>query len=205
MKNTKNNNRMVRAEAVDLGLSIRWASRNVGALSPEDEGGLYSWGETEEKEEYTLDNYKFRESYCNQYPIKHRDCWDWLKDDIYCFHECVIDFDITEDIAGTKYDVACVKWGTPWRMPRISELEELYEKCSIEDYFDIAGEFVMKITGTNGNSILLPYGKYWSSIESKGNAQAHCFKFDGIFSNSFSEYRECGLLIRPVFDIRNVP
>ncbi|MBR3079476.1 MAG: hypothetical protein IKH01_06630 [Prevotella sp.] len=193
---------MVRAEAIDLGLSIKWASCNVGALSSGDKGGLYAWGETEEKEEYTLDNYKFRKSYCNQFLIKNEVCWDWLKDDIYCFHECVIDFDIMDDIAGTKFDVARVKWGTPWRMPRISELEELYENCSIKDDFVIAGELVMKITGRNGNSILLPYGKYWSSIESKEKTQAHCFEFDGIYNTSFSEDRECGLLIRPVFDIK---
>ena len=42
---------MVRAEAIDLGLSIKWASCNVGALSSGDKGGLYAWGETEEKEE----------------------------------------------------------------------------------------------------------------------------------------------------------
>lgn len=107
-----------------------------------------------------------------------------------------------DDIAGTEFDVARVKWGTSWRMPRISELEELYEKCSIENVFVIAGELVMKITGTNGNSIFLPYGKYWSSIESKGKIQAHCFEFDGNFNNSFSENRESGLLIRPVFDIK---
>ena len=42
------------AEAVDLGLpsGTKWASWNVGATKPEDYGGYYSWGETEEKEVY---------------------------------------------------------------------------------------------------------------------------------------------------------
>ena len=45
---------MVRAEAIDLGLSIKWASCNVGALSSGDKGGLYAWGETEEKRNILL-------------------------------------------------------------------------------------------------------------------------------------------------------
>ena len=33
-------------EYVDLGLSVMWATCNVGAGSPEDDGGYYAWGET---------------------------------------------------------------------------------------------------------------------------------------------------------------
>lgn len=47
-------------EYVDLGLSVKWATKNLGAKSssfaPED---FYAWGETSPKEKYTLDNYKY--------------------------------------------------------------------------------------------------------------------------------------------------
>jgi uncharacterized protein YoxC len=33
-------------DAVDLGLSVRWASYNVGANSSEDYGGYYAWGDS---------------------------------------------------------------------------------------------------------------------------------------------------------------
>lgn len=33
------------ADAVDLGLSVKWASHNLGASSPEEDGGLYGWGD----------------------------------------------------------------------------------------------------------------------------------------------------------------
>ena len=46
-------------EAVDLGLSVKWATCNVGAESPEEYGGYYAWGETEEKSSYTLENYNY--------------------------------------------------------------------------------------------------------------------------------------------------
>ena len=45
--------------AVDLGLSVKWASCNLGASKPEEYGGYYAWCETEEKEEYYGSNYFF--------------------------------------------------------------------------------------------------------------------------------------------------
>ena len=46
---------------VDLGLpsGVKWATCNVGAISPEDYGGYYAWGETEEKENYSWSTYKW--------------------------------------------------------------------------------------------------------------------------------------------------
>ena len=46
------------AEPVDLGLSVKWASWNVGATSPEEAGGYYAWGECDTKFFYSNDNYK---------------------------------------------------------------------------------------------------------------------------------------------------
>lgn len=44
-------------EAIDLGLSVKWASCNLGASKPEDFGNYYAWGETAPKDTYTEDNY----------------------------------------------------------------------------------------------------------------------------------------------------
>ncbi len=49
-------------EYVDLGLSVNWATCNVGANKPEGYGGYYAWGETEEKETLGWTNYRFRTS-----------------------------------------------------------------------------------------------------------------------------------------------
>ncbi|MCF0199332.1 MAG: hypothetical protein HUK02_08425, partial [Bacteroidaceae bacterium] len=43
----------VPGEAVDMGLSVKWATYNVGAAAPEECGGYYAWGETESKYNYT--------------------------------------------------------------------------------------------------------------------------------------------------------
>ena len=45
-------------EYVDLGLSVKWATCNVGATSPSDYGGYYAWGETSTKTSYTVENCK---------------------------------------------------------------------------------------------------------------------------------------------------
>lgn len=48
-------------EYVDLGLpsGTLWATCNIGANSPEEKGYYISWGETQPKEEYTWDTYKY--------------------------------------------------------------------------------------------------------------------------------------------------
>lgn len=46
-------------EYVDLGLSVKWATCNVGATKPEDYGDYFAWGETEPKQTFTEDNYLY--------------------------------------------------------------------------------------------------------------------------------------------------
>ena len=50
---------MYAQHAVDLGLSVLWADRNVGADSPGSPGIFVSWGELEPKSEYLMSNYRF--------------------------------------------------------------------------------------------------------------------------------------------------
>lgn len=47
-------------EAVDLGLSVAWASSNVGAKDLLGHGDYFAWGDTIVKEEYVKENYSNR-------------------------------------------------------------------------------------------------------------------------------------------------
>lgn len=47
----------VEPEAIDLGLSVMWASYNVGANRPEEYGDYYAWGEINTKNEYSGNNF----------------------------------------------------------------------------------------------------------------------------------------------------
>ena len=41
-------------EIVDLGLSVKWASCNIGATKPEEFGDYFAWGETDTKSHFTF-------------------------------------------------------------------------------------------------------------------------------------------------------
>lgn len=118
-------------DAVDLGLSVYWASCNLGASKPEEEGNAYAWGETWMKDTYTQDNYQYYNSNTQSY------------------------VDIGSNISGTGFDAASVNLGGEWRMPTVDEMKELKDNCTWK-WTQINGVNGYKITGKNGNSIFLP-------------------------------------------------
>lgn len=56
-------------EAIDMGLSVKWRSRNVGADAPEGSGDYFCWGETSPKEIYSSDYYTYPESEPDVLPL----------------------------------------------------------------------------------------------------------------------------------------
>lgn len=119
-------------DMVDLGLSVKWASHNVGAEAPEKPGNYYSWGMVKTQPLYGDAAYPYFEG-----------------DDIYT--------NIGADIKGTKYDVATIRWGEGWRMPTKAEMEELVNECAWS-WTNYEGQYGYKVTGPNGNTIFLPAG-----------------------------------------------
>lgn len=120
---------------VDLGLSVQWASTNLGAKSAEEYGDYYAWGEpyTKPSTDYTIEHWEFA------YEKDKYSPWE------YTF--------IGWEISGTQYDPAA---SVGARLPTKVEWDELKEKCNIETitYKDVEG---LLVTGPNGNSIFLPY------------------------------------------------
>lgn len=187
---------LIQHQAVDLGLSIKWASCNVGATKPEEYGGYYAWGEIVEKEDYSWDTYKW--------------CIDGGNTMIkYCTDGKYGSQD-NKIVLNLEDDVAHVKWGGNWRMPTFAELKELCN-CCIWQWTNINGVNGHKVTGPNGNSIFLPaagirsekdiydvgeYGYCWSSLHGDDNAYDIYFS-DGSYGWG-DEYRCCGVTVRPV-------
>lgn len=180
-------------KAVDLGLSVKWAGWNVGASSPEEYGGYYAWGETEEKSEYSVSTYKY-----------------YYDTDGDGYKEYA---NIGSNISGTQYDVARQKWGGSWRMPTYDEIEELINDCSWT-WITYKGINGYKVTGPNGNSIFLPaagyrigtslvirqdIGYYWSGTlgEVYSDARSLIFSY-GIYDLDDYCYRDIGFTVRPV-------
>lgn len=119
------------AEAVDLGLSVKWASHNVGATAPEEYGGLYGWGDPTGKK-----------IFCDEdYASSRREMSKDMRFDHICGDEL--------------YDIARVKWGGQWRLPSSDELKELKDKCTWT-WTTRKGVAGYNVEGPSGKSIFLP-------------------------------------------------
>lgn len=131
---------------IDLGLSVKWATFNVGATKPEEYGDYYAWGETEPYYEvgyaqespqahwkdgysagYVWSNYKWCNG-SNTTLTKYNTSSSYGTVD----NKTVLD---PED------DVAHVKWGGSWRMPTLREQDELRISCTFTWYSSGNTEF----------------------------------------------------------------
>ena len=149
-------------EAVDLGLSVKWASYNVGAKNVEGRGSYFAWGETSEKSNY-----------------------DWSNEGDYKWGVC--DYSASPKFGMTKYttdveggdglktlqpgdDPATANWGTKWRTPTLDEIHDLLDNTKCEWTWDAAKKgYTVKGLKT-GNSIFLPAAgnRYGSGLENAG-------------------------------------
>ena len=173
-------------DMVDLGLSVFWATCNLGAAAPEATGYFYAWGEVRPKRTYTEANHTHYSN--DQYEY------------------------IGVNICGTKYDAARKTWGGQWRLPTRGELRELRERCmwTQETLNGVSG---YRVTATNGNSIFLPAagyktddtvqeagtgGFYWSgSLDTSMTSAAYNINFRG-YDAEWSASRSYGFSVRPV-------
>ena len=187
-------------EWVDLGLSVKWATCNIGAYKPEDYGGYFSWGETTTKTYYSWDNYKFYE-----------DNRGFTK---YYYDDGEIGIIDNKFVLDKSDDAASELWGGNWRMPTATEIAELIEKCTciVTTQNGIKGFKI--ISKSNGNYIFLPaagerapgaytegYGAYWSSslaLEEGLAALASTLLLSDATPKLSEQVRICGLSVRPV-------
>lgn len=87
-------------DAIDLGLSVKWSSCNLGAAVPSDYGNYYAWGETKPKSTFTEENYNGKHS------------------------------KLQKDISRTEFDPVYKDLGGNWRMPTENEFKELINQCT---------------------------------------------------------------------------
>ncbi len=155
-------------EYVDLGLpsGTLWATYNVGASSPYEKGQYFAWGETEPREDFSWESYRFFEGYEVD---PNKGSWAVLEN-------------IGTDICGTEYDAARYQWGNGWRLPNEQERYELRMLCWNNGPSEENGVRGVRIYGPNEHSIFLPVcgfglwngeqdpfhntdGAYWTGVE----------------------------------------
>lgn len=190
---------------IDLGLpsGTKWACCNVGAKSPTEYGGLYAWGETATKKDYSLSTYK------NAYKSRNgQGMWDFHHDTGYWQVK-----DLGKCISNTNYDAAHTLWGGGWQMPTHKQFEELLDKCSYK-WEDVDGIYCGVFTGPNGASIVIPAagacrydeciyrgetGFYWSGSRTIDEQLVACYLYlDEGDAYEADHARERGHSIRPV-------
>lgn len=184
-------------ESVDLGLSVKWATCNIGASKPSDSGNYYWWGHT-----------KTAKNYIGQKCIDTPTAAPLPR------------IKVSANLV-PQNDVAHVQWGGSWRMPTKEEALELVNLCSWERVTvdDVVG---YKVTGPNGNSIFLPSAgyiginsimspnscMYWTSTSSDSKWETtfytplvyiiNVFNEGSVIKNVTEETRFTGLPVRPV-------
>ena len=186
-------------EYVDLGLpsGTLWATCNVGASAPEQYGDYFAWGETEPKEVYNWETYKW----CNG------------SDDTltkYCTDSEYGTVD-GKTVLDPQDDAAFVNWGLGWRMPTEAQIYELrsYTSSTRTEVNGVKGRL---ITGRNGNSIFLPGSGEWNNGGGAGGYSGDYWSCSGqnryafgLWTDSggnswgfFNDFRYAGHTIRPV-------
>ena len=199
---------------VNLGLSVKWASCNLGASAPEETGDYYAWADPEPNY-LSMDPLIWKDGKKGYFPTSYK----WYGGPTrrlskYCTKETVGTVD-NKTVIEPADDAARQKLGGSWRIPTIDEWAELQEKCSwVWTYQN--GTFGYRITASNGNSIFLPaggfqggarftgpsgwkFGLYWSSnLSIRHLWAAWCLEFgeDKIERRQYDRY--FGYTIRPV-------
>ena len=188
------------ADAVDLGLSVKWASANVGAASSSDIGDYFAWGETVPgKDVFTWENYDFGPSSS----LTMYNATDALT------------------ILRPEHDAVHCAYGGNWRMPTVDEWSDLRNKCDwveVKDGDVLLGYNVF--SRTNDNYIFLPTGGYMDGAELKNANSARYWYgsitnggrkywarnlnessyYEGSGVYSYGDNRYLGMPVRGVYD-----
>ena len=130
----------------DLGLSVIWANKNVGADKTEDVGGYYAGGVTDEyAAPFTYKWFNEDGSKAKKYVSQKSNSESGTADGL--------------TVLKAEDDVASVKLGGVWRMPTKEEIDELKELDCLEDY-ELNGKKGLLFVGNGDNGLFIPYGGY---------------------------------------------
>lgn len=203
--------------AVDLGLSVLWASCNLGASSPEDYGDYYQWAGTQDVSSKSI-NLGYGNCPYHTGLIGDTGWTKYVPYDKSSYWSGMGSPD-NKTILSSEDDAAHVKLGGKWRMPTEIEWTELIDNCTMVQTIQngVSGyKMTSKKDGFTDKSIFLPIagyrvrdgllnegycGYYWSlSLHSNYPYYAYyaCFGVEGASLRYIERYY--GQSIRPVFE-----
>lgn len=170
---------IVEHEVVDLGLSVKWATCNIGANEPEEAGLYFAWGETtgyaaNDEHVFSWGTYslckgseKTLTKYCSSF-----------------------DYGIFDNkkLLEPEDDAAIVNWGGAWRMPTRKELSELIDKCQWSNSSMNGVNGYIITSKTNGNSIFIPMVGYINEAGLQNYNRSGYYLSSSLDGNTHSYY-----------------
>ena len=201
-------------EYVDLGLpsGTLWATKNIGADTPEEFGDIFAWGETKGyesgKKRFDFDTYQLCKG--SQFSLTKYCQYDHKGNNNYTDDKIELDL---ED------DAAYVNWGSDWRMPSADQIKELTEECTWKWTISPNGVRGCIVIGPNEKTIFLPAvderkydvtspyfnnssGVYWSRSlyldDIRYTDMAYTLYFNDNRKSKGNDYRPYGYRVRPV-------
>ena len=127
-------------DAADLGLSVLWATMDIGASNESGYGNCFLWGDPDGENTKKVQSSFFAR---------------WFKGGPTSNMIC----------GNIKYDTATNMWGRRWRMPTRKEFEELATKCE----WELIDNNHARLYGPNGNSIIIDSRYHWTGESPFGN------------------------------------
>ena len=191
-------------EYVDLGLpsGTLWATCNVGANVPEECGDYFAWGETQPKNYYDWNTYRYCNGYLDQLT-------KYCSNSSYGYNG----FTDTLTVLLPEDDAATANWGSGWCTPTEAQWMELYQNTT-NIWTTQNGVNGGLFTSANGATLFLPtagwrwddgldgvglYGCYWSSSLGTGYPyNASYFYFGSGYYTMTASNRDRGQSVRPV-------
>lgn len=162
-------------EYVDLGLSVRWAAKNLGASDAKPAGDKYPWGYLTPDVIDSHLNYSFFNQITFQYALP------------------------ATDICGNKaYDAIAASTDGRAQLPNTLQIEELIANCDCTET-TINGQNGLLLTSRkNGKSIFLPTPEntvmFYSGITNSGKTSVDVLRYDSgekLYATSMSQpYRQ---------------
>lgn len=141
-------------EYVDLGLpsGTLWATCNVGADAPERCGDYFAWGETQTKDTYNWDNYKYANGSSDRLTK-------------YCNKSSYGNYGFTDNLTTLQVgdDPATANWGSGWRTPTKVQWDELHKNTTYK-WTTQNGVKGCLFTAKNRHTLFLPAALYQSNI-----------------------------------------
>lgn len=182
------------ADYVDLGLSVNWATKNIGANEPSDIGSYFMWGMVEEMATCSWSTYQLGNNQNDIIKYNDEDGRTVL---------------VREDDAANKF------LGDSWRIPTKAQMNELITGCNwtwttmggksgykVSSKTDASKYIFLPVTGGKAGAIVAEEekGYYWTRTLGDGGVyyNAYALSFTSSGKEVVEKMRNLGFCIRPV-------